>query len=153
MKQPATALVSLYMGDRLRGRIEYLTPAIPLSAMVQEMTIASATLDTRFAPVEATELAYITVEISVLSAMEKVNALDEIDPLIHGIYLVKNDHSGLYLPGKAQEEHWSIEELLGHCAREKAGLGWEEWKDADLYTFEAITFSEGDLNPSLAPVL
>jgi hypothetical protein len=142
LKQPATALVSLHLGDRLRGRIEYLTPEIPLSAMVQEMTVASATLDTRFAPVEATELSYITVEISVLSAMEKVTSVDEIDPLVHGIYLVKNDHSGLYLPGKAQEEHWSIEELLGHCAREKAGLGWEEWKDADLYIFEAISFSE-----------
>jgi uncharacterized protein (TIGR00296 family) len=141
------------MGDRLRGRIEYLTPAIPLSAMVQEMTIASATLDTRFAPVEATELEYIIVEISVLTTMKKVASLDEIDPLLHGIYLVKNDRSGLYLPGRAQQERWSIEELLGHCAREKAGLGWEEWKDADLYIFEAIRFSERDLNPSLAPAL
>ena len=153
LKQPATALVSLYLGNRLRGRIEYLTPAIPLSAMVQEMTIASATLDMRFAPVEATELEYIIVEISVLTTMKKVASLDEIDPLVHGIYLVNNDHTGLYLPGMAQQEHWSIEELLGHCAREKAGLGWEEWKDAELYIFETISFSERDLNPSLAPVL
>ena len=153
LKQPATALVSLYMGDRLRGRIEYLTPAIPLSAMVQEMTIASATLDNRFVPVEATELAYITVEISVLSTLQKVITLDEIDPDKHGIYLVKNEHTGLYLPGKAQMEHWSTEELLGHCSREKAGLGWEEWKDADIYIFEAISFSETDLNPSLSPAL
>jgi len=153
LKNPATALVSLYMGDRLRGRIEYLTPAIPLSAMVQEMTIASATLDTRFAPVEATELAYITLEVSVLSSMEKISSEDEIDPLKHGIYLVKDDHAGLYLPGKAQEENWSIEELLGHCAREKAGLGWEDWKEADLYIFEANTFRETGLNPSPVPVL
>ena len=153
LKKPATALVSLYMGDRLRGRIEYLTPAIPLSAMVQEMTIASATLDTRFAPVEATELAYITLEVSVLSTMEKITSADEIDPLKHGIYLVKDDHAGLYFPGKAQEENWSIEELLGHCAREKAGLGWEDWKEADIYIFEADTFREAGLNPSPAPVL
>jgi len=153
MKQPATALVSLYLGDRLRGRIEYLTPAIPLSAMIQEMTIAAATLDNRFAPVEATELTYITIEITILSSLQKITGPDEIDLLKHGIYLVKNEQSGLYLPGKAQQEHWSTEELLGHCAREKAGLGWEEWKDAELYIFEAISFSETDLNPSSSPAL
>ena len=151
--RPASALVSLYMGNRLRGRIEYLVPAIPLSAMVQEMTIASATLDNRFAPVEASELEYITIKISLLSNIKKVIGPDEIDPLKHGIYLVKDNHSGLYLPGKAAAENWDLEELLSHCAREKAGLGWDDWQDADLYIFEAITFSETDLNPSPSPAL
>jgi len=153
LKQPASVLVSLYLGNRLRGRIEYLTPAIPLGAMVQEMTIASATLDQGFAPVEATELKYITIEISVLSTLQKITSMGEIDPLRHGIYLVKDEHRGLYLPGKAQKENWSTEELLGHCSREKAGLGWEDWKVADLYIFEAISFSEVDLNPSSSPAL
>lgn len=153
LKKPSRALVSLYMGDRLRGRIEFLTPAIPLSAMVQEMTIASATLDDRFAPVETTDLEYISIEISLLSTLKKISSPEEIDLLTHGIYLVKGDHLGLYLPGKALEEGWSTEELLGHCAREKADLGWEEWKEAELYIFEAITFKEGELNPSAAPVL
>lgn len=153
LKQPATALVSLYTGDRLRGRIEYITPAIPLGAMVQEMTIASATLDQRFAPVAATELGYITIEISLLSAIQKISSLDEIDPSKHGIYLVKDENRGLYLPGKALEQQWSTEELLSHCSKEKAGLGWEGWKDAELYIFEAISFSEADLNPSFSPAL
>jgi len=153
LKQPASALVSLQLGNRLRGRIEYITPAIPLSAMVQEMTIASATLDQRFAPVEATELEYITIEISVLSALQKISSMDEIDTQKHGIYLVKDEYRGLYLPGKAQEENWSTEELLSHCSKEKAGLGWEDWKTADLYIFEAISFSEIDLNPSPSPAL
>ena len=153
LKRSASALVSLYLGNRPRGRIEYLTPAIPLDAMVQEMTIASATLDQRFAPVEATELEYITIEISVLSTIQKITSLDEIDPLRHGIYLVKDEHRGLYLPGKALEENWSAEELLGHCSREKAGLGWEDWKVADLFIFEAISFSEADMNPSSSPAL
>jgi len=153
LKQPASALVSLYLGDRLRGCIEYLTPAIPLAAMVQEMTIASATLDPRFAPVEATELGYIRIEISLLSPLQKISSPDEIDPLKHGIYLIKDEHRGLYLPGKALEKQWSNEELLSHCSKEKAGLGWEDWKDADLYIFEAISFSEEDLNPSPSPAL
>ncbi len=153
LKQPANAMVSLYLGDRLRGRIEFITPAIPLINMVQEMTIASATLDQRFAAVDATELDYITIEVSVLSSLQKINTLDEINPKIHGIYLVKGEHTGLYLPGKAQQQAWSVEELLDHCSREKAGLGSEDWKDADLYIFEAISFSETDLNPSQSPAL
>jgi MEMO1 family protein len=153
LKKPGTVLVSLYMGNRLRGRLEYLSPAIPLGAMVQEMTIAAATLDKRFVPVEESELPYVQIEISLLSPLKKISSIHDIDPDKHGIYLLKNDHSGLYLPGTAEKEQWSIEELLGHCAREKAGLGWEEWKDADLYIFEATTFREAELNPSIAPAL
>lgn len=153
LKKPARVLVSLYLGDRLRGRLEYLTEPIPLSAMVQEMTIAAATLDDRFAPVEATELGYISIEISILSEIKRISSPDEIDLLKHGIYLVKGEHSGLYLPGEAGQEGWDTEELLGHCAREKAGLGWEEWREAELYIFETLVFREGDLNPSSPPVL
>jgi AmmeMemoRadiSam system protein B/AmmeMemoRadiSam system protein A len=153
LKKPARALVSLYTGDRLRGRLEYVTQPIPLSSMVQEMTIAAATLDDRFAPVEASELGYISIEISILSELQKISSPDEIDLLKHGISLVKGEHAGLYLPGEAAQEGWDTEELLGHCAREKAGLGWEEWKESELYIFEAITFREGELNPSTPTVL
>ena len=151
--RPASSVVGLHMGNKLRGRVEYLAPAIPLSAMVQEMTLASATLDHRFAPVEASDLEYITIEISIIFNKKKILGLDEIDMLKHGIYLVKNDHTGLYLPGKAAKENWTLEELLSNCARERAGLGWDEWKDSELYIFEAITFSETDLNPSPSPAL
>ena len=36
----------------------------------------------------------------------------------------------------------SLDEFLGHCARDKAGIGWEGWKDADIYTFTATVFQE-----------
>lgn len=153
LRKPASVLVSLYMGERLRGRLEYISPAIPLSPMVQEMTIAAATLDKRFAPVESSELEYINIEISILSPLRKIDSIQEIDPEKHGIYLVKDNQYGTYLPGRAGKENWSTEELLGHCAREKAGLGWEEWKEAELYIYEATTFSEMELNPSSSPAL
>jgi MEMO1 family protein len=153
LRKPASVLVSLYMGERLRGRLEYISPAIPLYAMVQEMTIAAATLDKRFAPVESTELEYINIEISILSPLRKIDSIQEIDTEKHGIYLVKDNQYGTYLPGRASKENWSTEELLGHCAREKAGLGWDEWKEAELYIYEASTFSETELNPSSSPAL
>lgn len=153
LKKSATILVSLYLGDRERGRLEILSPAMPLIAFVQEMTIASATLDDRFAPVEHSELEYINIEISVLTSIHRIESIDEIDPANHGIYMVKDGQSGIYLPGRAIMEGWSTEELLGHCAREKAALDWDDWKDAELYIFEAITFSENELNPSLPAAL
>jgi hypothetical protein len=29
---------------------------------------------------------------------------------------------------------------VGHCAQDKAGIGWDGWKDAELYVYEAIVF-------------
>jgi len=47
--------------------------------------------------------------------------------------------SGTFLPQVATETGWNKEEFLGHCARDKAGLGWDGWKDADIYIYEATS--------------
>ena len=30
--------------------------------------------------------------------------------------------------------------VLSHCAQDKAGIGWDGWRDAELYVYEAIVF-------------
>lgn len=142
LKKSSGAFVSLYMGGRLRGCIGNFSPDRPLYGVVQEMTIAAATHDNRFAPVEATELPYISIEISVLTPLKKITSIDEFQPGRHGIYMTKDGRSGTYLPQVAKETGWSKEDLLGHCAREKAGIGWDGWKEADLYIYEAIIIGE-----------
>lgn len=142
LKQPAGAFVSLYMGGRLRGCIGNFSPEAPLYQVVQEMTLAAAARDPRFAPVEATELKYIDIEISVLTPLQKISSIDEFELGRHGIYMTKDGRSGTYLPQVAASTGWNKEDFLGHCAREKAGIGWEGWKDADLYVYEAIVFGE-----------
>ena len=74
--------------------------------------------------------------------MKKVYSSDEIILGKHGIYIKKGQFSGTFLPQVAIETGWSKEEFLGHCARDKAGIGWEGWKDAELFTYEAAVFSE-----------
>jgi len=143
LKRPAGAFVSLYMGGRLRGCIGNFSPGKPLYAVVQEMTIAAATHDNRFAPVESSELPYISIEISVLTPLKKISSIDEFQLGRQGIYMNKDGRSGTYLPQVAEETGWSKEEFLGHCAREKAGIGWDGWKDAELYVYEAIVFGDG----------
>ncbi len=142
LKEPAGAFVSLYMGGRLRGCIGNFTPTDPLYAVVEGMTIAAATRDHRFAPVEEPELQYIDIEISVLTPLRKISSIDEFELGKHGIYMKKGARSGTYLPQVAEDSGWTAEEFLGHCAREKAGIGWDGWKDADLYVYEAIIFGK-----------
>jgi AMMECR1 domain-containing protein len=76
--------------------------------------------------------------------MKKIQSIDEITLGKHGIYIVKNGRSGTFLPQVADESGWTKEEFLGHCARDKARIGWDGWKDADIYIYEAIVFSENE---------
>lgn len=142
LNQPAGAFVSLYMGDRLRGCIGSFSPSIPLYQVVQEMTLAAATRDQRFAPVEYPELKYLRIEISVLTPLQRISSIDEFELGRHGVYMTNGGKSGTFLPQVANGKNWSAEDFLGYCAREKAGLGWDGWKEADLYVYEAIVFEE-----------
>jgi uncharacterized protein (TIGR00296 family) len=106
------------------------------------MSIASATQDSRFMTVTSGEIDKLEIEISVLSPMKRIFSADEIVLGKHGIYIKKGYYSGTFLPQVATETGWSKDEFLGHCARDKAGLSWDGWKDAELYTYEACVFGE-----------
>ena len=142
LKTPAGAFVSLYKNKELRGCIGRFDPDQPLYKVVQDMAVASSTRDSRFAPVESNELGNIRIEISVLTPLKKIDSPDEIILGKHGIYMKKGYNSGTFLPQVAKSTGWTKEEFLGHCSRDKAGMGWDGWKTAELYTYEAIVFGE-----------
>ncbi|MFA4851176.1 MAG: AMMECR1 domain-containing protein, partial [Bacteroidales bacterium] len=75
---------------------------------------------------------------------KKISSADEIVLGKHGIYMVKGGVSGTFLPQVATETGWTKDEFLGHCAQDKAGIGWNGWKTAELYTYTAIVFGEGE---------
>jgi MEMO1 family protein len=145
LRTPSGAFVTLKEGGALRGCIGRFTAEEPLYQVVQQMAIASSTQDNRFSPVDPMEFNKISIEISVLSPMKKINSIDEIILGKHGIYIKKGYSSGTFLPQVATETGWNKEEFLGHCARDKAGLGWNGWKDADIYIYEAAVFSEEEI--------
>ena len=138
----AGAFVSLYNHGQLRGCIGQFIGDKPLWRTVKEMTDASATRDTRFYPVSKDELDDIKIEISVLTPLKKINDISEIKLGRDGIYIKKGYYSGTFLPQVATKTGWTLEEFLGHCARDKAHIGWDGWKDADIYTYRAIVFSD-----------
>ena len=108
--------------------------------IVAEMARAAAFEDPRFSPLHRDELDDIDIEISVLTPMRRIQSLDEFELHRHGIYIRKGYRSGTFLPQVADEVNWTKEEFVSHCAQDKAGLGWDGWKDAELYVYEAIVF-------------
>ena len=142
LTQEAGAFVTLHMNGALRGCIGQFPRATPLYEVVQKMAVAAAVKDSRFPEVEEEELDDMHIEISVLTPMEKVTDPQEIELGKHGIYIRKGPASGTFLPQVATETGWTKEEFLGHCAKDKAGIGWEGWQDADLYRYEALVFGE-----------
>ena len=108
------------------------------------MAISAATRDYRFTPVKKEEIKDLELEISVLTPMKKIESIDEIVLGKHGIYIKKGGMGGTFLPQVATQTGWTKEEFLGHCSRDKARLAWDGWKDADIYTYEALVISEQD---------
>jgi len=136
------AFVTLHEHKKLRGCIGMVVAHKPLIETVREMAVSAARHDYRFMPVTEEELDDIEIEISVLSPLRLIQDIREIIPGVHGIFIQKGRQSGLFLPQVATETGWNLEEFLGHCARDKAGIGWDGWKEADIYTFTATVFQE-----------
>lgn len=145
LKEKRGAFVTLHTrsSGQLRGCIGYVEAIKPLAQSVQEMSLAAALRDPRFYPVKARELPDLKVEISVLSPLQKISDIKEIQVGQHGLVIRRGGFSGLLLPQVATEYNWSREEFLGHTCQ-KAGLPSDAWKqkDAAIYIFSAEVFGE-----------
>ncbi len=142
LREKLGAFVSIYKNGELRGCVGRFMPPDPLCQTVQSMSRAAAFNDSRFSPLKKEELNEISIEISVLSPLKLVNDINEIELGKHGVYLKKGYRSGTFLPQVAKGRDWTLNDFLGHIARDKAGLGWTGWKDADIYIYEAFVFGE-----------
>jgi len=142
LHQPCGAFVTLMKEGKLRGCIGTFDPQDSLYLIVQQMAVGSSTRDPRFPKVKEDEFEDIELEISVLTPMKKINSIEEIELGKHGIYIKKGSSSGTFLPQVAAETGWGIEDFIGHCSRDKARLGWDGWKDAEIFIYEALVFHE-----------
>ena len=140
LKQKCGAFVSLHKHGQLRGCIGHFGEDVPLHEIVAHMARSAAFEDPRFTPLRREELDDIDIEISVLTPMRRIQSLDEFELHRHGIYIRQGYRSGTYLPQVADEVNWTKEEFVSHCSRDKAGLGWDGWREAELYVYEAIVF-------------
>lgn len=142
LRMKCGAFVTLTLHGKLRGCIGFLSAKEPLYLTIEDMAREAAFSDPRFYPLSQEEWPDVHIEISVLSPLRRIHSIDEFQLGRDGIYMTKQGHAGTFLPQVAAETGWNREDFLGHCARDKAGLGWDGWKEAELYTYQATVFGE-----------
>jgi MEMO1 family protein len=142
LKQHLGVFVTLKQKGALRGCIGIFTSTDPLFKLVQASALSSAFEDTRFHSVTKEEFNSLSFEITVLGPMKKINNINEIVLGKHGIYIKKDLRAGTMLPQVATENGWTVLQFLGYTSRDKAGIGWDGWKDAELYIYEGLVLEE-----------
>ncbi|MGC8623294.1 MAG: TIGR00296 family protein [Candidatus Micrarchaeia archaeon] len=149
-KDMSGAFVTLehYPTGTLRGCIGFPLAIKPLYEAVVDAAISAATEDPRFVPLSHVELAEITIEVSILSKMERITGKpEEIKEQVKvgrdGLFIEYGYYSGLLLPIVAVEEGWNSEEFLDNVCM-KAGLPTHTWQrsDVSLYRFTTQIFRE-----------
>ena len=136
--------VTLNLNGNLRGCIGRFTSSSSLHSTIREMARSAAFDDPRFPALSKKEAPQIEIEVSVLSPLKRIQSIDEFKLGRDGIYMIKGYNHGTFLPQVAKETGWNTEEFLGHCARDKAGIGYYGWKDAELYTYQTEVVKEYD---------
>jgi AmmeMemoRadiSam system protein A len=144
LKEKLGLFVTLKKHGELRGCIGYIQPVTSLERALYEMTIASATQDSRFPPVTPAELKEIRLEVSILTPLRRIEDPDTIVMGKHGVYVKRGFRSGVFLPQVATETGWDRETFLRNLCRGKACIHPEAWRDPDteLYVFTVEHFEE-----------
>ena len=150
LDQSAGVFVTVKKNGRLRGCVGYIFPARPLWDAVAERTLAAATEDPRFKPLEAKE-GPVALEISILTPLRRLTDWRQFRVGQGGMILL-NGKSGIILPQIAREMGWNRDQFLENLSL-KAGLPREAYRDrrAQLYVYSAQVFAEPGAEPP-APV-
>ncbi len=141
LKAPGAAFVCIHKGGELRGCIGMLEARAPLWETVMKMAVEAAFGDPRFCAVSSEELDGLDIEISVLTPMQRISGLSEVEVGRHGLFIRKGFRAGLLLPQVATEHNLDGEGFLRWTCQ-KAGLPENAWNDRDveIYVFSADVF-------------
>lgn len=139
------AFVTLKKNGELRGCIGHMSEDTPMCTTIGAMALQAAFNDSRFSPLVYQELSQVELEISVLTPFTKIKNADEIVLGRDGVVVKKGSKQAVYLPQVATETGWSKEEFLDQLCY-KAGLRAGDWKNAELFTFQADVFSESEFH-------
>jgi AmmeMemoRadiSam system protein A len=134
--------VTLHVGKRLQGCIGVIEANEQLGEAIVRCAASAALEDPRFAPMRTDQLGELSIEISLLSAMEAIEP-QSIEIGRHGLFVRLHAQRGLLLPQVAIEHGLTREQFLEETCR-KAGLRREAWRDPEvhLFAFTCEVFSE-----------
>jgi hypothetical protein len=134
--------VTLKLDGHLRGCLGTLECSGDLATEVARCAADAATGDPRFPPVTRAELPALTLEVSVLGPLERIDprAANVVTIGRHGLVVEHGSHRGLLLPQVASEWNWTADQFLRQTCL-KAGLAPEAWeRGATVYRFAAEVF-------------
>jgi len=137
-------------GTGLRGCIGIFERNLPLYRNVIDRAISAAVHDSRFPKVGYEELKDIKIEISVLTAPEKIgfhspeDLLAKLRPGIDGVILKTRYGSSTFLP-QVWEQIPDKEQFMSYLSRKHGapGMIWKSnYQDIEVQTYQAIVFGE-----------
>jgi AmmeMemoRadiSam system protein A len=147
LDERSATFVTLKLAGGLRGCVGSLHAVRTLRDDVQANAIAAAFRDPRFAPLEAAELARISLEVSLLSPEERITAASESEvlaqlrPGVDGVILEFEQHRATLLP-QVWERLSDPREFLA-ALRLKARLPEDFWSDGMLLSrYQVVTWKE-----------
>ncbi|MEW5994629.1 MAG: AmmeMemoRadiSam system protein B [Candidatus Zixiibacteriota bacterium] len=143
LQHPGAAFVTLEKNGQLRGCIGHTEANEALYKTVSICAVQSAVADRRFPPVQLEELDEIEIEISVLTPLQDVKLLNEIEVGRDGLMISMGNRLGLLLPQVATEYGWDRVQFLRQTCL-KAGLPTDAYKSphARIQKFQAVIFHE-----------
>lgn len=154
-KRGVFVTINTFSDHKLRGCVGYPYPVLPLGEALQKASFSAAFEDTRFPPLQESELDKIIFEVSILTKPEliKVNKPKEYVKKIKigkdGLIIEQGFNSGLLLPQVPLEfkPKWDTKTFLEQTCI-KAGLLPDAWLDerTRIYKFQAQIFSEKSPN-------
>ena len=150
LRQEGASFITLMREGKLRGCIGTLRPHRALAEDVMANAVGAAFRDPRFTPLTAAEFAAVSVEVSLLSALEPMSFSDEPDALrqlragTDGLVFQYGHHNSTFLP-QVWENFKEPSEFLAHL-KYKAGLPPDFWdKEVRLSRYTVLKWREADL--------
>jgi len=135
------AFVTLEKGHQLRGCIGEITARRPAYEAVMARAVDAAIHDPRFDPVDESELAKLTLDISLLGPTRQVPGPRSVIVGRHGVVISHRGRSATYLPQVGPEQGWDRDTMLGYLSR-KAGFPASKLDDARVEVYEAQVVRE-----------
>ena len=136
--------VTVKRRGELRGCLGTLQCQRGLAREVARCAADAAREDPRFPPVTVDELPELSVEVSVLGPLERIDPNEPGAIVIgrHGLVAEQGHRRGLLLPQVAIEWSWTVDQFLRQTCV-KANLSSDAWQHgARISRFEAEVFGE-----------
>jgi AmmeMemoRadiSam system protein A/AmmeMemoRadiSam system protein B len=131
LHQKAGVFVTIHEFGTLRGCVGTVTGSVCLADEITHNAIEAASKDNRFAPINKSELPYLDISIDVLSPLEDIKGLNELDPNVYGVVVSKGSKRGLLLPNLPGIK--TVEEQV-RIAKQKADIEFDEEVSLQRFT-------------------